>query len=123
MSDDLKWIIPTAIVVIGGGYKLVKWLQNWGVDIDKWDRTATALEKLAGNVSELLNEIRGVNGSGGMREELEEVKRDVKDIKERNAENDLLVDIYKMELIDRKNRGEPMRRDVDHLIQKLMPET
>jgi hypothetical protein len=130
------WISVAVVFVATLRWAVIK-IRSWGKSTDKWDGAADALKdlsmslkKLSDDVRELVHEIRGVGGQGGMRGELEAVKKDVKDmrteigeIKERNEKADVLVDIYKMDLIERRKSGAPMRREMDVLVQKIAPET
>lgn len=114
--------IGVFVVVAGVIRQLVKWIKNWGLDTDKWSRAAVALEKLSKDVGELLFEIRGVNGKGGINERLETLEDDVKEIQSRNSDADAFLDFYKSELRERRQRGEPTRRDLDALLSKINPE-
>lgn len=115
------WLTFAAVLVAVIRFLLRKFL-GWNRDSDRWNEAADALKELSKNVGELLFEIRGVNGNGGINNRLAVIEHDVDEIKQRNADADVFVEIYKADLIERRNRGEPLRRDVDVIVQKISTE-
>jgi len=125
----VAWATAFGLVFAGGRWLYLR-IQNWGKDANNWNEAADAIKQLSTDVRALLFEVRGVNGRGGVIERLDRIETDVErietdigDIKARNSEADLLVEIYKTELRERRNSGKPTRRGVDGLVDKLSPDS
>ncbi len=117
----IGWLTAAGLAFASARW-LVNKIRHWGTDTKSWNDAAKALQQLSKDVSELLYEIRGINGRGGINARLDTIEHELELIKERNTEADLLVEIYKADLRERREKGKPIRRDVDALIDKLSPE-
>lgn len=96
-------------------------VMKWGRDTDKWDRAANALEQLSIDVNSLLHLIRGVEGEGGLIERLGVVEVAVASLQEHHLANETLRQFYMNDLLERRRRGEPLRREVDHYLATVFP--